>query len=159
MGIGAGAAASSVGKALLGKSTSGAASTTRTLFRGDTRGPGKLFTPEGFVAKGGEAGYRDYVFGKGDGNWVSTSRSERIAKDFSATDPNSRRGWVYEIADPGNGIDPRRVTPRFPRFLRGEKEISFKGSIPGSYVKSARPTKWGEWDGPAVKNPGFGGGG
>ncbi|MET7279562.1 RHS repeat-associated core domain-containing protein [Kribbella sp. NPDC005582] len=155
-GAAAGAAAAGIGKALVGKTAGEAAAKTRTLFRGDTRGPGKLHNPTGFEAKGGDASYRDYVFGKGDGNWVATSRSVRVAKDFSSKDKtNGRRGWVYEIADPGNGVEPRKLIKRLPWILRVEKEVSFEGGIPGKYIKSARPTRWGEWDGPAIQNPYF----
>ncbi|MFC9690824.1 RHS repeat-associated core domain-containing protein [Kribbella sp. NPDC056951] len=162
LGIGAGAlagaaarGAGAAGKSLLGKVAGQGAGKARTLFRGDTRGPDKIFGP-GFTAKGGDATYEEFVLTNKPGNWVSTSTSKGQAKSFSAQDPDTHRGWVYEIADPGNGINARK-TLKLPYLWRKEKEISFVGNIPSQYIKSARPTLFGGWDGPPVMNPGFGG--
>ncbi|TCN35259.1 hypothetical protein EV644_11652 [Kribbella orskensis] len=73
---------------------------------------------------------------------------------------SAKRGgerWIYEIADPGNGIDVRTALPLHKITLRSEKEISFVGEIAPEFIKCARFTaKWG-WQGPRIQNPGFAG--
>ncbi|GAA1576750.1 RHS repeat-associated core domain-containing protein [Kribbella hippodromi] len=152
---GARAGAAGIGKVLTGKSAGETAAKTRTLWRGDTRHPGQIFK-SGFQAKGGNTSYGDYLRGKGDGIWISTSRSAESARQMVLR-VNKRRqqGWVYELADPGGGIDARTELLRSEVTLRSEKEISFVGEIAPEFIKSARFTgKWG-WKGPVIENPGY----
>jgi hypothetical protein len=102
------------------------AAKSRTLYRGDSRGPDEIFR-SGFVTKGGDASYEDFVLRNKPSRWVSTSQSKGEARSFSAWDPKTgHRGWVYEIADPGGGIVARKVL-RLPWLYRTKKEVSFEG--------------------------------
>ena len=64
---------------------------------------------------------------------------------------------MFQIADPGNGIDARTALALHQTILRSGKEISFVGEIAPEFIKSARFTgNWG-WQGPTIENPGFAG--
>lgn len=71
---------------------------------------------------------------------------------------SAKRGgerWVYEIADPGNGIDARTLGRKLPLIWRTEKEITFVGKIPSEYIKSATSYRLYKPIGPTIYNPGF----
>jgi len=66
-------------------------------------------------------------------------------------------GWVYEIADPGNGLDINAMFKRSQAPWRFEKEIAFDGGVPPQHIKGAYEYSGGTWTGGYVTNPGFGG--
>ncbi|MFB6719347.1 RHS repeat-associated core domain-containing protein [Kribbella sp. NPDC056345] len=165
-GAAAGAAASGVGKALVGKTAGEAAAKTRTLWRGDTRGPKEIFET-GFKARGSIGSLKDHLYGKlGDkSRWISTSKSREQARLAAVGARNAQTNglqrpfkpvWVYEIADPGGGVNARPYLGGLKNLiLRTEKEISFDRAIPPEFIKSARQSGPFGWIGDSIPNPGF----
>jgi hypothetical protein len=63
-------------------------------------------------------------------------------------------GWVYEIKDPGSGVDiNRHFGPRYG--LAYEEEIAFEGGIPPQSIRGAYEYAGGRYTGYYVPNPGF----
>ncbi|WP_370087694.1 ricin-type beta-trefoil lectin domain protein [Streptacidiphilus sp. MAP12-16] len=71
------------------------------VFRGDTRAPGDIAKAGGFEPKAGRHSLRDYVGTKGKSAGV-VSTSSKISSAAAYTMP---RGWIYDIRNPGVGID------------------------------------------------------
>lgn len=147
---GAGAAAGHGLATVGGKLLSKTGQELQTLYHGDARGPEIIFS-EGLQPRGTSSDLYDYVAHNRPSNFVSTSKSLSLAKDFTAKPP-TRTGWVYEIEQPG-GIDVNATLGSRSPF-RYEREVAFPGGIEASSITRARPAKWGQWTGDWIDNPG-----
>jgi len=138
------------------------AAAPRTLWHGGKVTPEVAFKA-GIRPRGGSATLLDYVRSNTGSRFASTTTSRRVAADRSAKIDKSKPagqqmgGWVYEIADPGNGLDINAMFKRSQAPWRFEKEIAFDGGVPPQHIKGAYEYSGGTWTGGYVTNPGFGG--
>ncbi len=148
----------------LGAASGGvAAAAPRTLWHGGKVTPEVVFE-QGIRPRGGSASLLEYV--RTDGvrsNFASTSTSRSVAgfrsSKLEKAKPRGQQagGWVYEIADPGGGIDVNATFKRSQAPWRFEREIAFEGGVPSQYIRGAYEYSGGTWTGGYMSNPGFGG--
>lgn len=135
---------------------------SRTLWHGGKVSPEVAFV-KGITPRGGSADLRAYVRDNAASNFVSTSTSRRIAADFSAKIDKTKirgqqaNGWVYEIADPGTGIDVNATMSRVDAPWRYEREIAFEGGVAPQHIRGAYEYRGGSATGNYVQNPNYGG--
>lgn len=103
------------------------------VWMGDQRDPHEIVAAGGFRARGGTEDLYEYVARNRPSVYVSTSKSESVARDYTAK-PSSRRGRVYEIVTPEEGIDVNKtIKAPYP----AEREIAFRDLIPLKHIKRA----------------------
>jgi len=122
------------------------------LWRGDTRGPKEIFS-QGFQARGGVEDLYQHAAYQQPSNWVSTSVSRGIAKDY-ANPKGHTEGWVYEIVAPPGGLSVNRELFRRSPYVH-ESEIVFR-EIDPSYIRSAHRVQNTQWKGVPERRPGSG---
>jgi RHS repeat-associated protein len=143
---------------------------TRILFRGDSRTPlpsspalrNGIFN-QGFRSRGLKSTtLEDYVFNNADGIFIGTSEIRSPAITFATSNIKTgakRDGYVYEICDPGKGIN---INERFKdslEFFRRkydkQREIAFKDIISNENIKGAYFYDQNRNQGPYYKNPNY----
>lgn len=104
----------------------------RTLFRRDSRPPDVIFS-DGFQPHRPEANVplEDYVDFNVPSQYVGTSKVKAGAAEVNTQ--KNKPGYIYEISDPGHGIDVNDVYPENP--LAHEQEIAFPGGIDACNIK------------------------
>lgn len=135
-----------------------------TVYRGDTRGPDKIFE-EGFVPRspGSNVSLEDYVDLNTPSSFVSTTKNPPSgtavegSPEYFGTAYGEIPGYVYTIDNPGGGIDVNKVYPgaAFPN----ENEIAFPGGINTNCIIGCIPVAPnGVSTGPLIPNPNYTGG-
>jgi RHS repeat-associated protein len=125
---------------------------TRILFRGDSRTPlpsspalrNGIFN-QGFRSRGPESTtLKDYVFKNADGIYIGTSKIKPPAITFATSNLKTgakRDGYVYEICDPGGGIDIsewfKDDLEFFQSNYRKQQEVAFERAISNENIKGA----------------------
>ena len=105
---------------------------SRTLFRRDSRPPDVIFA-DGFQPHRPDANVdlEDYVDFNVPSQYVGTSKVKAGAAEVNTQ--SNKPGYIYEISDPGHGIDVNDVYPENP--FAHEQEIAFPGGIDACNVK------------------------
>ncbi|MEQ3692476.1 MAG: hypothetical protein ABNH16_17230 [Thalassolituus sp.] len=109
---------------------------TDTLYRRDSRGPEEIFE-EGFKSRRPEAEVplEDYVDFNVPSQYVGTSKVPAGAAEVNTQ--TNKPGYLYEIDNPGGGIDVNKAYPDNP--FAHEQEIAFKGKIDPCNIKGCTP--------------------
>lgn len=131
----------------------------RPLFHGDTRTPAQIVDADGLQPKGTSNDLEAYVKYNEPSNFVSTTPSQSVARDYASKLPEGaprdapRIGWVYEVYPSNEAI---KIRSRMPKHVWNyEKEMSIRGGIPLSEIKSAYQTKYRIPTGKTWTNPNF----
>lgn len=131
----------------------------KKVYRGEygATTPDEVFA-NGFASKAGDASLYDYVANNSPAGLTGTSKSLNIAISFT-NQPGKlglKSGWVFEIRNPGQGIDINATLGKKTPYP-AEREVAFPDGVDGGKVYRARPYKWGMPTGPWVLNPNFAG--
>jgi len=107
-----------------------------TLYRRDSRPPEIIFK-EGFQPRQPHADVpiEDYVDFNVPSQYVGTSKIKAGATEVNTQ--TNQSGYLYEITDPGGGIDVNDVYPKNP--FAHEQEIAFPGGIDTCSIKGCTP--------------------
>jgi Pertussis toxin, subunit 1 len=107
------------------------------LFRADRRTPSDIFA-NGFQAKGTRENIMDYIKFNHPSNFISTTRSPKIAVEFATRNAGAR--YIYVIRPQGNRIDVNQELEQLgwknPKSF--EEEIVFRSGIPPSNIFGAQ---------------------
>ena len=108
----------------------------KKLFRRDGRSPDEIFE-NGFQPwdKDANVPIEDYVNENVHSQFVGTSKVKSRAEEVNTQ--TGQLGYIYEINNPGHGVDVNEVYPNNP--LAYEQEIAFPGGIDSKDVKGATP--------------------
>jgi hypothetical protein len=124
-------------------------SDARFLFRGDGRTPDVIFN-EGFQPRGANTDLRRLVFNNEPSNFISTSQTPNVARDFAA---NQGNGYVYTIRGQPQGLDVNAILGSQSPFPQ-EFEIAVPRGIDAADVLGSRQVgPDGNFVGPFIKNP------
>ena len=108
------------------------------LYRFDTRNIDEINAAGGFNSWGDNMDLLDHASGKNIQNktsgHVSTSKSKTSATNFSG----GRKGYLYEIQNPGNGVDVNKKLGSKSPFPN-EKEIAIPKNIPTQNIVRQKP--------------------
>jgi RHS repeat-associated protein len=136
---------------------------TRILYRGDTRQPipipsvrrGVFY--DGFKGNGPNKDLDDYVFNNVKSIYVGTSKNDGTAKFFATRYKESNySGYVYDICDPGGGIDINERYKNNPNFkFQDQEEVAFKKAISARNIRGAYSISRDGSQGYYEKNPGY----
>ena len=120
------------------------------VYRGDrsSNSPDKVFV-EGLKPKGTSDNLLDHVTNREPGNYISTSKSFDIAKEFAG-----KNGYIYDIEAAG-GIDVNLTLGENSPYPE-QGEVSFPGGIPPSEIRGAWPVNKFEV-GEYIENQNYGG--
>ncbi|AFV00187.1 scabin-related ADP-ribosyltransferase [Simiduia agarivorans] len=107
-----------------------------TLYRRDSRPPETIFE-EGFQARRPDANVplEDYVDFNVPSQYVGTSKVFDGASQVNTQ--KGQAGYLYEIRNPGGGIDVNKVYPDGP--FPEEQEMAFVGGIDSCNIKGCTP--------------------
>jgi hypothetical protein len=127
----------------------GGTSKLKFTYRGDSRPPNVIFS-EGFRPKGTNTDLKQYVLTNKPSIFVSTSKSEQVAKNFAGPG-----GWVYTVNPGREGIDVNQKLG--PHVYQNEQEIAVKGGVKVKDIARARQLDDAgrDYTGPAIENPLF----
>ncbi|TCW85641.1 adhesin [Burkholderia sp. SRS-46] len=119
------------------------------IFRGDGRSPDVIFK-EGFQPSGTNADLYNYVQQGGPSNFVSTSLTPNVAREFAEL---QGEGYVFTINTQPKGVNVNAVLGKLSPFP-DEIEIAVPGGIRVSDIMGGRRVDMnGKFVGPFVKNP------
>ncbi|MET9862734.1 putative T7SS-secreted protein [Streptomyces smyrnaeus] len=130
----------------------------KQVFRGDARHPSEVYET-GFSPRGSNTDIGEYALYDTPSDWVGTSKKMKQAANF----PESAQGrgtWVYEIANPGHGVDVNKAMGgAIKAYITGkaftsEREVLFR-QIDPSQIRRAERWEWGMPTGIVIENPGF----
>ena len=107
-----------------------------TLYRRDSRGPEEIFE-NGFKSWKPEAEVplEDYVDFNVPSQYIGTSKVPSGAAEVNTQ--TNKPGYLYEIDNPGGGIDVNKAYPDNP--FAHEQEVAFKGKIDTCNIKGCTP--------------------
>jgi len=107
-----------------------------TLFRRDSRGPEVIFD-EGFKPRkpNADVSLEDYVNFNEPSQYVGTSKVDTGASAINTQ--TGQPGYLYEIRNPGTGIDVNKAYPRNP--FSHEQEVAIPGGIDSCFIRGCTP--------------------
>ena len=107
-----------------------------TLYRRDNRDPQQIFE-EGFQPRQPDANIplEDYVDLNVPSQYVGTSKIPAGAAEVNTQ--TGRPGYLYELDNPGNGVDVNEAYPENP--FSHEQEIAIPGGVDSCHIKGCTP--------------------
>jgi RHS repeat-associated protein len=141
------------------KATQKLLSSSRTLYRGDSRPPWEIVSDGGFKARGDfDDLIANVIKANPKSSFIATSKKKEIADLFAerSSNPtsslyNKNLAYVYSISDNGNGIDVNDYFTMMGKknIYDWQEEVVFKGGIKLEQIQSVQIMRKGK----LISNP------